>query len=441
MSDPSNSRALPVPSSRLARLTQLGTMTAGVASNMVLNGALELGKGNRPSMRSLLLTRNNLTRVAEQLAKMRGAAMKVGQLVSMDSGEILPPELAQIMARLRDDAHFMPPAQLKQVLNSGWRKGWLQDFASFDVHPIAAASIGQVHRAKLKDGRDLAVKVQYPGVADSIDSDVANVGALIKMSGLLPKGFELAPYLEEARQQLHEETDYAREGHYLHTFGELLAGNPRFLVPALQPDWTTPHILAMSFVEGRPLEDAADEPQAVRDRLADELIDLTLSELFHFGLMQTDPNFANFRYDPETGRIILLDFGATRHLGPAIAAQYRALLRGGLDGDRAAMRASALDIGFFAQTTAPEHQSQILDMMDIAFEALRPDAPFDFTRTDMSRRIQEKGIALADAGYVPPPLPIDVLFLQRKLGGVFLMAAKLGARTPVRATLERFLER
>ena len=187
MEETSKGRALPVPSHRLSRFGRLGGMTAGIAGNMAMGALAQLGQGQRPKARDLLLTPRNITRVAEQLAQMRGAAMKIGQLVSMDSGEVLPPELAQIMARLRDDAHFMPPAQLKQVLNTEWPANWLRAFRKFDVRPIAAASIGQVHRAQLKGGRDLAIKVQYPGVAKSIDADVANVGALMRMSGLLPK--------------------------------------------------------------------------------------------------------------------------------------------------------------------------------------------------------------------------------------------------------------
>jgi predicted unusual protein kinase regulating ubiquinone biosynthesis (AarF/ABC1/UbiB family) len=185
---PSHGRPIAVPSGRLSRLGRLGSLTAGVAGNMALNGMAQLGRGQRPNLRDLMLTPRNVTRIADELAKMRGAAMKVGQLMSMDTGEMLPPELAQIMARLRSDAHFMPPAQLKSVLNAEWPAGWLGRFEKFDVRPIAAASIGQVHRGRLRDGREMAIKVQYPGVARSIDSDVSNVGALIRMSGLVPSG-------------------------------------------------------------------------------------------------------------------------------------------------------------------------------------------------------------------------------------------------------------
>jgi predicted unusual protein kinase regulating ubiquinone biosynthesis (AarF/ABC1/UbiB family) len=436
-----DSEALAVPSSRLARLTRLGSMTAGVAGNMALNCVAQLGRGQRPSMKGLLLTPANVRRITDQLAQMRGAAMKVGQLMSIDTGDVLPPELTQILGRLRADAAFMPPAQLKKVLAKNWPEGWLKGFEQFDVRPIAAASFGQVHKASLRDGRDLAIKVQYPGVAASIDSDVANVGGLLRMTGLLPKGFEIAPYLEEARKQLHEETDYALEAAHLTRFRGLLDGDDRFVLPEVVEEWSTPDILAMTFVDGRPIEDASEAPEAMRNEIARNLIDLLLTELFEFGLMQTDPNFANFRYVPETGRIVLLDFGATRELSVEIQRQYRDLLEAGLEGDRERLRAVSLEIGFFVGATKPAHQDRILGMMGLVFEHLTRAAEFDFTDTAMSSQMQVEGMALAADGFIPPPLPIDVLFLQRKFGGVFLLAAKLGARLPLEEILRDYLSR
>jgi len=326
-------KGLAVPSSRLARLSRLGSMTAGVAGNMALGGMAQLGRGQRPDWRGLLLTPANVSRVADQLAKMRGAAMKIGQLASMDTGDVLPPELAQIMARLRDDAHYMPPAQLKKVLAAQWHEGWLRDFKRFDVRPIAAASIGQVHRAQLRDGRDVAIKVQYPGVARSIDSDVANVGALIRMSGLLPTGFALDPYLEEAAVQLHEETDYIREAACLNRFRDLLADAEGFVLPQVHDDWSTGSILTMDYVAGRPIEEAADAPQDQRDLIMERLIELTLREAFEFKVMQSDPNFANYQFDADSGRIILLDFGATREISIEISTNYIDMLMSGLSFD------------------------------------------------------------------------------------------------------------
>ena len=172
-------------------------MATGVAGNMLMAGAQQLAQGKRPKLGDLLLTPANALRITQQLSQMRGAAMKVGQLLSMDAGDLLPAELTRILSRLRDDAHHMPPAQLQKVLAAEWGANWRTKFSRFDVKPVAAASIGQVHRAVTRDGRELAIKVQYPGVAESIDADVDNVATLLRMSGVLPRGLDVAPLLAE----------------------------------------------------------------------------------------------------------------------------------------------------------------------------------------------------------------------------------------------------
>ena len=433
-------KGLAVPSSRIGRLSRLGAMTAGVAGNMALGGAAQLGRGQKPSWRGLLLTPTNVTRIADQLAKMRGAAMKIGQMVSMDTGDVLPPELARIMARLRDDAHFMPPSQLRRVLEREWPEGWLRQFAKFNVRPIAAASIGQVHRATLKDGRELAIKIQYPGVAKSIDSDVANVGALIRMSGMLPTGFALDPYLEEAAAQLHEETDYARESAHLENFGKLLRDTPGFVLPRVHHDWSTPCVLAMDFMESTPVEEAGEADADVRQAIMQRLIDLTLKELFDFRLMQTDPNFANYRFQPKDGSVVLLDFGAVRMISKEISGLYRDLLRFGMAGDMESAEDTARSIGFFDEKTSSHHLGQIRGMMRLVFDALR--APeFDFADPTLSRALQRQGEALARDGFIPPVVPMEVLFVQRKLAGMFLLGARLKARLSLADLLETHLAR
>ncbi|MHA3977082.1 ABC1 kinase family protein [Halovulum sp. GXIMD14794] len=412
-------------------------MTAGIAGNMALQALGDAGRGARPDMRNLLMTPRNMRRMADELARMRGAAMKVGQLISMDAGEVLPPELADIMARLRDQAHFMPPRQLKHVLTKNWGPDWLREFESFDPRPIAAASIGQVHRARLNDGRDVAIKVQYPGISRSIDSDVSNVGTLVRMSGLLPDGFDLAPYMEEARKQLHEETDYAHEGAHLRHFAELLSDSEVFAVPAYHEDWSTSEVLTMSYLDGHPIEAAAYTEQRERNRITAALIDLTLREIFEFNTLQSDPNFANYRYNPETGKIILLDFGATRHLDPWITECYRQLIRAGFSHDDAQLRDAAMKLRFVEG--GGRFDEDILGMIKTVFDALDRADDFDFTDMTLSNRLNEKGIALAEAGYAPPTLHMDVLYLQRKLGGMFLLASRLRAALPLREMLLKSL--
>ncbi|MEM8577406.1 MAG: AarF/ABC1/UbiB kinase family protein [Pseudomonadota bacterium] len=427
---PTPSRPLAVPSGRLTRMARMGAMTAGVAGRMAVDGAARWGRGERPGTRDLLLTPANMRRIADELTRMRGAAMKMGQLVSMDTGDMLPPELEAIMARLRADADFMPPKQLRDVLDAEWGAGWRKRFAAFDVRPIAAASIGQVHRARLPDGTDLAIKVQYPGIARSIDSDVSNVGLLIRMSGLLPEGFELAPYLDETRAQLHEEADYAAEAAHLDRFGALLAGDDRFVLPALHSDLTTPRVLAMSFVPSAPIESLVETDQTTRDTAMQALCDLMLREVFTFGLMQTDPNFANYRFEPDTGRIVLLDFGATRAVPPSLASHLRDLLRAGLAHDRAAVSDLLDRIGLVPHSLAERFRTRILDMVMLVFDYVDTSL-LDLGTSDLAGRLQREGQALARDRFVPPPVPMDLLFVQRKIAGMFLLASRLRARLPV----------
>lgn len=434
----SDARAVNVPAGRISRIARLGSMATRVAGAMAATGLREVAQGNRPDMRQLLLTPDNIRRITDDLARMRGAAMKVGQLVSMDSGEMLPPELAQIVARLRADADYMPPKQIKQVLTAAWGPDWLRRFKQFNVRPIAAASIGQVHRAETRDGRDMAIKVQYPGVARSIDSDVANIGALLKVSGLLPKGFEIDPYLAEATRQLHEETDYLREGQCLVQFRGLLAGDPDFVIPELHEDFTTQSILAMSFVPSRPIEEAEGADQDTRNRVAERVLTLALRELFDFNVMQTDPNFANYRLEPDTGRIVLLDFGATRRFSGDVVAPYQRLFQAGLERSRDGLRTSAQEIGFLADGVPESYETAVLDMMVLVFETLCRAPIYNFGDPELQRRLNAMGMDLAEQGIAPPPIPMDALFIQRKLAGTFLLASRLRAQIPLTALLERF---
>jgi predicted unusual protein kinase regulating ubiquinone biosynthesis (AarF/ABC1/UbiB family) len=428
-------KALAVPSSRLSRLTRLGGLASSIAGTVAADAARRFARGERPRMEDLLLTPANAMKLADELARMRGAAMKVGQLISMDAGDMLPPELAEIFARLRAEAHHMPWVQLRRVLNQAWGEGWREKFADFDTHPIAAASIGQVHRAQTRDGRDLAIKVQYPGVRVSIDSDVDNVATLMRLAGLAPRGVDIAPMLAEAKRQLHEEADYECEGRRLAEFGALLADRPEFCAPALHEDLTRKNVLAMSYVEGGPIDDLAKAPQAERDRVMTALIGLLFRELFEFRLMQTDPNFANYRYAPATGRIVLLDFGATRSFPEAFVSLYRRLLRAGMAGDRAGLRAAAVEIGFLDPGAPPTLENAMLDMFEISIEPLRRRTPFDFGDSDLALRLRDGGMAMAehrDHFRIPP---VDALFLQRKFGGIYLLATRMRARVDLRALI------
>ncbi|MFN3824870.1 MAG: ABC1 kinase family protein [Pseudorhodobacter sp.] len=426
-----------VPEGRAARLLHFGGLVGGIGGRVLAGGLRDLASGRRPSLPGLMLTPANAADLARHLARMRGAAMKAGQLLSMEAGDFLPPEMTAILSRLRAEADPMPPAQLRDVLDRHWGKGWISRFRRFDVRPIAAASIGQVHRAVTKDGRDLAIKVQYPGIRASIDSDIANLGALMRMSGMVPPSLNMAPLLADARAQLHEEADYAREVAQMTRFADLLADDPAFALPRPDAEFSGMEVLAMDYIEARPIETLAGADQTTRDHVVAALIHLTLRELFDFNLMQTDPNFANFRWQAETGRIVLLDFGATRSFGPGLAPALLALLEAGLADDRTALREAAIGVGYFSPATPPDHQAALTALIDMAMGPLRAGGLFDTAQNDLPRRILDRGAALSRDRSTAHLPPTEVLFLHRKLGGLYLLAARLGARVDLDSLLAR----
>ena len=429
-----------VPRGRISRFARLGAVAAGVGMDVIGGGLRAAASGERVDMQALALTPRNASRLASELARMRGAAMKVGQLLSMDAGDLLPEEFAAILARLRADAHPMPPRQLKRVLEASWGKAWLKRFAHFDPRPLAAASIGQVHRAKTRDGRDLAIKVQFPGVRDSIIADVDNVGGLIRLSGLMPKGLDLAPLLEEAKRQLAEEADYHAEARALAHFHAVLKDAPDFRTPAPHEDLSTRDVLAMDFIASAPIETLETADQAMRDQAATRLFSLLFREVFELRRIQSDPNPANYRVERETGRLVLLDFGATRLLPEPLIARYRDLLKAGAGADAEGLAAAARAIGYLTGDTPTAQADLLITLLNAACEPLRAREAFDFGGSDLLVRLRDEGMRLGlEEGYREVP-PMDALYLHRKFGGLYLLARRLRARVDIRGLAAPYLD-
>ena len=305
--DKTRSKGKAVPASRAGRFAKVARLAGGVAGGMLAEGARQLRAGNRPSKRDLLLTPANARRVTKQLSEMRGAAMKLGQILSMDSGELLPKELTDILASLRSDGTSMPDSQLEEAMTEAYGSNWESEFEVFDRYPIAAASIGQVHRAVDHDGKELALKIQYPGVSKSIASDVDNIATVLRISGLLPEEADIQPLLDDAKRQLKDEANYLKEAEFLRRFNEVLGDDERFVLPELVPELTRKNVHAMSYVSGGPIDAIARRSQEERDRVVSALVELLLTELFELRMVQTDPNFANYQYRWSSGEIVLLE--------------------------------------------------------------------------------------------------------------------------------------
>lgn len=387
-----------------------------------------------------MMTEANIERLAGTLCRLRGAALKVGQMLSFNDAEVLPPAMRELMNRVRNGADFMPTRQLHQTLEQELGTNWREQLTSFDETPVAAASIGQVHRATLGDGRQVAIKVQYPGVADSIQSDLWSMKQLVTYSGMLPPGLFLDRVIEVANEELSEECDYVREAQNCVRFKRLLTPYPEFAVPAVVPQLSSARVLTTEWMPGLSIDAAADRmSRHEKDRLGSRLLWLTLTELCTFKFMQTDPNWSNYLYEPRTGQLSLIDFGACRSYSASFATDYLQLVRACAEG--AAGRERILDLsqklGFLtgreSKTMLDAHVNAAV-LVGIPFgERLQP---FDFGKQDIAGRMRDDIKTMLRHRLTPPRK--EIYSLHRRLNGCFQLASRVGARIPARQILLDF---
>ncbi|EGQ8498400.1 AarF/ABC1/UbiB kinase family protein [Vibrio alginolyticus] len=428
-----------LPTHRISRFSKFASLATRVAGNVITEGTKQIAKGNKPKAKDLLLTPQNIARLTDQLAHLRGAAMKLGQMLSMDAGDVLEPELADILSRLRSNADPMPAKQLNAVMESSLGTNWKAEFLSFNFKPIASASIGQVHQAYSDAGDNLAVKVQYPGIRKSIDSDVDNVGTLLKVVGLIPESVDYKGLLEEAKKQLHDEADYAREAQFAIRYHDALKEHPHFVVPKIHTESCSDSVLAMEFIDGSPIEQIEHYDQSTRDFVMHSLLELLFRELFEFKMVQTDPNFANYLYIENTRQIGLLDFGATREYNERFSTGYRQAFASVVNNDEQGLNDALEQIGFFSQTILPDQRQAILDLVKMACEPMLVDEPYDFKASDLAQKLREAGTILSmEQEYWHTP-PADALFLHRKIVGMYLLAARIGAKVNIRQLVQPYL--
>ena len=413
-----------------------------LAGEVALDGALssmrQLASGRMPRADTLLSARNAQT-LARRLASLRGAAMKLGQMLSLQE-DLLPAEFRDALAILRSEGYAMPAAQLHGVLGREYGKGWQRRFTDFDEEPVAAASIGQVHRVRARGGRDLVLKIQYPGVARSIDSDVDNLATLLRWLDFLPVELDVAGLAAEAKRQLKVEADYLQEAAHTERFRKLLDGTPGIVVPRVHRDLSTRRILALDYVESEPLESCQGEglPQRLRDSVALRIETLLFRELFDFRLMQTDPNPGNYRYRRGSDELVLLDFGSTLELDAGRVAGYRDICRAVISDDREHIRRAALALGYLASGTPADSAEGVIEIIRLVCAPLAHRGAYDFGASRLPQDAYELGLDVAFRKGLPTPPP-STMFLHRKLVGTFMLCAMLDARVDVQRLVKPWL--
>lgn len=418
-----------VPSSRLSRIFHYGSLAASVTMGAATEHIKRIVTNDSGNTSSLLLTPKNVERMAKKLSKMRGAALKIGQMLSFQDASFLPQEFQQILLRVQNSANYMPPGQLERVMRKDLGDNWRSKyFVSFDDIPIAAASIGQVHEAVTKEKHcQVVVKVQYPGVVDSIDSDLNNIGMLLNASGLLPKGMFLENSINNARTELKWECDYLREAQNLVRFNELLKDDPVFQVPKVFHNLSGKDVLTMERMKGVEIV-KGDWDQETKNWLATNIMRLCLTEIVKFRFMQTDPNWANFLYNESTNKIELLDFGASIEYSKKFISDYANLLRAGVKRDAEAVEKYSKKLGYLTgMESQPMVKAHVESIMALS-EPFNSEGLYDFSKQNVTDRVRSKIGLMLNERLTPPPE--ETYSLHRKFSGVFLLCARLKAQVP-----------
>jgi predicted unusual protein kinase regulating ubiquinone biosynthesis (AarF/ABC1/UbiB family) len=542
---------------------------AGLGARLAV-GALTHSIGNigvDPNERkSFMATQQNADTLADSMRTMRGAALKIGQWMSLQEESVLPPQLAKALARVREGAHVMPLAQLEKVLAEDLGKDWEQQLISFTREPMAAASIGQVHRAtvgvaaldQLEKGGgeaegggssntswwswggvsnndeggsssassssassssassssatssasaggaggsamtaqeedeletlrfaagydeededvddeeaaasgeavELVMKVQYPGVKESINSDLQLVEALLVASAAIPKGVFLSNIVRVGKEELALECDYEYEFAQQQKYSQFveewrrqewgvlgqqaiesegaagLVGGGRsiigggYKVPDLVPSLCSTRVLTMGMSPGLPLEAVLGMPQAVRDSVATRLLALTIRELFNWRFMQTDPNMGNFLYEPDTDQLVLLDFGAARGFSEEFCRGYFNIVDGAAHRDEARVWRASEQLGFVTGEESVAMRHAHIQAGYVMGEPFRHEN-FDFSDSDVMLRLRHHAKTFVSERLAPPPT--EAYSIQRRLAGIYLTCIRLQAVVPCKAILE-----
>ena len=412
-------------------LWKRGSKLAWSAGKFALSELTDRVKGAAELETKLLAAKD----FVQTLGELKGASMKLGQLISIDVSGILPPEVMEVFERLHKDSPAVPFSELQQVLTEDLGDR-LKDFSFINEVPLASASMGQVHRGELA-GQQVVLKIQYPGVTQTIPQDLRLLKTLVsQFFKLQGKRIDIGPLFHELTQVLMLEGDYRHELAMLKRY-RLSFADSEYVIPQTYETHSSERVLCMEFIQATPLKEWGQQAsQDRRNRMAALLIELYLTEFFKFGLVQTDPNPGNFLVTDDD-RLVLLDFGAVKEYSPEFISGYRAIIRSCVAGSRSEL----LEESFKLNLLSPNESGEALEVYCRLIESVAVVTQakmFDFTEPSFITESTQLTLELArKLKYSAPPK--ELIFLHRKLAGVFAINRMLRAQLDLRPYWARVL--
>jgi predicted unusual protein kinase regulating ubiquinone biosynthesis (AarF/ABC1/UbiB family) len=424
------------------------TLTASIAGlraggALAVDGAWQKLRG-RDDSHSSKFAKAEARRLVEELGRLKGTYVKVGQMFALLGEHFLPPVLTAALHELEAKTDPLPWEDMEETLRTGLGARWRE--LDIEKEAFAAASLAQVHRAKIRSsGKQICLKVQYPGLAEVIDADFDAVVQMLRLARWIPAGRDLDDWLESMRTHLHHEIDYHREAAMSRQMATqvagLEAGSVRYHVPALYPEYCGDKILAMDYLPGK----SVNEPSiarlslARRNDLALAMLDLFFYELYEWGVLQTDPNFGNYliQTDREGDELVLLDFGSMLEGDEDFLFHLRRLIAAGLEENETGVVEGLIGLGCLHKDASAEGRALFADFCLQLLEPLRPPqrlpaerlnrrGHYRWATSGLMQRAGKKAVASTATRHFTAPSR-DFALIARKLTGVFTFISVLGA--------------
>lgn len=441
---------------RNVALTRMGVGAGAKIAGHTVRNFFRRGESKDEANRNFYHTQAK--ELADELGRLKGSVMKAGQMLSLYGQYFLPEEAVEVLATLQDNTPAVSWSFVEPQLIDALGEATIEKL-DINRKPIAAASLGQAHLATVRaTGEQVVVKIQYPGVASAIDTDIRTLSRLISATRLAPKALDLTHVFNELRDMLVRECDYVQERAFTETFYHRLVGDSRFIVPKVYPEFSAQRVLTTRYEPG--VSVSSKEVQALsqsrRNALAQAFAELFVTEFFDWHLVQTDPHFGNYRVriDPngENDQIITLDFGATRPFESSFVNNYGRIVQGSLQGNRKEIAQGVLDIGLMNSDTPQSFLEGFGDLTELIVEPFRkpfdpkvpdrlytPGGAYRFGDTDLPARVgQTAGLKMMSKHFKIPPQ--EIIFLHRRIGGVLVTLKTLGAELRLHALLKPYLD-